>query len=116
MEENELRRELREALTAFKSGVQVATMISCLAIGVSMGAVVVSGSSELAGSMWGLAVALLVGLITAAAGSYSLYRAEMRRTLRPGSGQAQRLQGQHGYEGCDQCRDQADDGGPYFRG
>lgn len=78
MEDSELRRELREALVAFRSGVQVATVISCLAIGVSMGAVAVSGS-KLAGSMWGLAVALLVGLITAAAGSYSLYRAEMRR-------------------------------------
>jgi len=78
MEDRDLQRELREALVAFRSGVQVATIISCLAIGVSMGAVVVSGS-ELAGSMLGLAVALLVGLITAAAGSYSLYRAERRR-------------------------------------
>ena len=100
--DDKLRQEMRETLDKFTTGVQLAVTMSCFAVGASLGTVVVSGS-ELAGTLWGLAVVLVIGIIAGATASYWMYRAE--------SGQAEPPQqvggGDRGYQGDDE----ADDGG-----
>lgn len=77
--DEDLQQELREALLVFRTGVQFAVTVSCFAVGTSMGAMLVS-SSRLAGTFWGLGLALLIGLIAGAMASYSMFRAESRKT------------------------------------
>lgn len=94
-----LRQEVQEALHIFKTGVQFAVTISGLAVGASLGAVIVSGSS-LAGTLWGVGLVLLIGAIAGATASYSMFRAESR--------QAQPLENEYGEHRGDHGDDKAD--------
>lgn len=76
--DEESKNLLRETLAIFRTGVQFAVTASCLAIGTSLGAIIVSGS-RLAGSLGGLALALLIGIAAGATASYWMFRAESQK-------------------------------------
>jgi|GEM_PF-5815534 len=96
--DEETKALLRETLTVFRTGVQLAVTISCFAVGASLGAVIVSGS-KLAGTFWGLALVLLIGTIAGATASYWMFRAESGKTQPP-----EDKQGEHrGYQSSNEA-------------
>lgn len=68
--------ESSKEVVIFRSGVQVAITISCLAVGVSLGVAV---SSE-AGALAQVITAMVGGITAAATASFCMYQAELRQT------------------------------------
>ncbi|MCB0207732.1 MAG: hypothetical protein KDJ52_00290 [Anaerolineae bacterium] len=79
--DKELRQEIREALTVFRTGVQFVVTLFGFSIGTSLGVMAVT----LASVSWtriglNLGIILGLGLVAAAGASYGLFRLELRQT------------------------------------